>query len=143
MSRYRVYLAGAINGCTDGEANDWRDEVKRLIPKHVVVLDPMDRDYRGIEDENVKTIVFEDTQDIYEADMILVNAARPSWGTAMEVRMAYTEAHKQVIAIVPPDILVSPWLRAHTHHIVDDIQMAVGLLYKELHLAVPVRRSSA
>lgn len=42
----KVYLAGPINGCTDAEAKNWREELKTHFPN---AIDPMKRDYRGVE----------------------------------------------------------------------------------------------
>jgi hypothetical protein len=49
------------------------------------VLDPMDRDYRGKEDESVKDIVEGDKADIDWADAVIAYCPKPSVGTSMEV----------------------------------------------------------
>jgi hypothetical protein len=51
-----VYLAGAINGCTDDECKDWRELVKSIIGVEKT-LDPMRRDYRGVELDCINEIV--------------------------------------------------------------------------------------
>jgi len=71
----------------------------------------MRRDYRGIEDQNVSAIVENDLVDIRDSDIVLVNAIRPSWGTAMEVVYA-KQANKRVIAFTGGS-RVSPWVRYH------------------------------
>lgn len=106
----RVYLAGPINGCSDSEAIDWREETKRALP-HVTFVDPMARDYRGREDEAVNEIVENDKADILSCDVVLAFCPRPSYGTAMEILFAY-ENYVPVIAVVP-DGPVSPWVRYH------------------------------
>lgn len=110
----KVYLCGGINGLTDSECNDWRSEAKRLLITET--LDPMRRDYRGIEDQSVNEIVTGDQEDIAASDVILVNATKPSWGTAMEIRMARAELGKQVVLVCDRMQKVSPWLRYHTQH---------------------------
>lgn len=105
----KVYLCGGINGLSDSECNDWREEAKRLLAP-LETLDPMRRDYRGIEDENVDAIVKGDLQDIADSDFVLAMCTRPSWGTAMEVFHAHRAG--KWVAIVAPDP-VSPWLWAH------------------------------
>jgi hypothetical protein len=109
-----VYLCGGINGLSDSECNDWRAFAK----EHLVceTIDPMRRDYRGIEDQSVGEIVAGDTEDITNCDYLLVNASRPSWGTAMEIRMGYAEMDKQVVLVVDRQQRVSPWLRYHSQH---------------------------
>lgn len=119
------YLAGPINGCTDDEANNWRDIVKqRLGAEHC--LDPMRRDYRGNEDQSVAEIVRGDLDDIAAADLILANCWQVSWGTAMEIYHAHTIS-KGVIAVLPPGGLVSPWLRHHAA-VVHSLDEALALI---------------
>jgi len=43
----KIYLAGGINGLSDQECREWREKAKGLLPGHAI-LDPMDRDYRGV-----------------------------------------------------------------------------------------------
>lgn len=117
-----VYLCGAINGKTDAECNDWRARAKQLLGESFRTLDPMRRDYRGREDECYAEIVSGDLDDLDASDFILVNAAAPSWGTAMEVFYAYTEGKKVVAFTAAPR--VSPWLRQCCHFIGDSLERA-------------------
>lgn len=122
----RVYLAGPINGCTDAEAMDWREEMKRRLPRFEWI-DPMDRDYRGKEAENVRSIVEADLADIYRADALLVYAMRPSWGTAMEIVYA-RDFLKPILVVAPP--LPSPWLEYHATQVVGSLMEAESFLLK-------------
>ena len=106
-----IYLAGPINGCTDDEANNWRDIAKARLGADNC-LDPMRRDFRGREDDCVDEIVWGDLDDIDESDVVLANCWQPSWGTGMEIRYAFAEG-KLVIAVLPPGTRVSPWLAYH------------------------------
>jgi nucleoside 2-deoxyribosyltransferase len=107
----RVYLAGPINGCTDDEANNWRDIAKtRLGARNCI--DPMRRDYRGREEQCVTEIVDGDKNDISSSDVVIANCWQVSWGTAMEIHFAHSLS-KPVIAVAPPGARVSPWLRYH------------------------------
>lgn len=118
-----IYLAGPINGCTDDEAHTWREVAKRDYPEYLFV-DPMRRDYRGAEDENVENIVHGDLDDIDVADIFLANCWRPSWGTAMEVFYAFNRPMLTYV-ILPEDARVSPWLRYHSHGIFHSIEEAM------------------
>ena len=110
----KIYLCGGINSLTDAEAKDWRREAADLLcARGMAVLDPMARDYRGKEDESVELIVKGDLDDIRSCDAILVNATRPSWGTAMEIVYASKLNGKKCVAFVDPGKPVSPWLRYH------------------------------
>lgn len=107
----KVYLCGPINGCTDDEASNWRDRVKSVLGDGNCV-DPMRRDYRGVEDQNVEAIVDGDVTDILASSVVLANCWHTSWGTAMEIHLAH-QWNIPVIAVVPPGSRVSPWLRYH------------------------------
>lgn len=107
----KIYLAGPINGCSDDEANNWRDVAKAALGEENCI-DPMRRDYRGREDESVNEIVHGDYADIRDSDVMLANCWQVSWGTAMEIHFAFEEG-KRVLAILPPGTRVSPWLRYH------------------------------
>ena len=110
----KVYLAGPINGCTDDECKAWRAEARRLLEPIHAVIDPMDFDCRGQEAQMAGEIIKHDLERLDEADLVLVNAVRPSWGTAMELVYA-RQGGKPVIAYVDFSIsAASPWLQGHT-----------------------------
>lgn len=117
----RVYLGGPINGCTDEEANGWRDELKPLLEElgHEWV-DPMSRDYRGREMEPgiAQLIVSGDIEDIELCDVLLMNCPKPSVGTSMEVFYGH-QIGKRVICVVPEGHTPSPWLVVHSDLIVE------------------------
>lgn len=143
-----VYLAGGINGLSDSDANDWRTEAKRLLPREIAVLDPMSRDYRGKEDENVWEIIDGDLADIKQCEAMIAYCPRPSWGTAMEIHWtatlgkaivirsggdeygggAYqkTLGYRRIVAVVPDGTPVSPWLRHHVTRVVPTIKDAIA-----------------
>lgn len=123
----KTYLCGGINGLSDAQCNDWRQEAKSLLDTET--LDPMARDYRGKEAESINSIVEGDISDILACDFILVNASRPSWGTAMEVVYA-KQYGKRTIAFVPPEVPVSPWLAYHCK-VVRSLQHAIDWINVE------------
>lgn len=123
----RIYLCGAINGCTDSQAKDWREKVKTELAGQFNFLDPMRRDYRGKEDESVREIVEGDYDDIRNSDIILVAADKPSWGTAMEMHHAFTNEQKYVVAVCGAD-RISPWLRYHSHRLDKTLDGAIAAL---------------
>lgn len=109
----KVYLCGGINGLTDDEAKTWREVAKVELARHGIdTLDPMRRDYRGREDDNVWDIVKGDIEDIKQSDIVLAMCERPSWGTGMEIKYAH-EVHVPVVSVVGTGP-VSPWLRFFT-----------------------------
>jgi nucleoside 2-deoxyribosyltransferase len=115
VSLETVYLGGPINGCTDEEANGWRDEAKAELERRGLKWkDPMDRDYRGREMEPgiAEAIVELDKQDIGGCDVLLMNCPKPSWGTAMEILYGHSIG-KEVIVVLPESVTPSPWLLYH------------------------------
>jgi nucleoside 2-deoxyribosyltransferase len=107
-----LYLAGPINGCTDDEAINWRDVVKNEIGE-ANCIDPMRRDFRGIEGEHYESIVLGDKDDICQSRLVLANCWQPSVGTSMEIMYAYTKG-KPVIAVCPLG-KPSPWITYHCY----------------------------
>jgi hypothetical protein len=124
-----VYLAGPINGCDDATANDWRTQAKALLD--CPTINPMSRDYRGREHGCEVAIVRGDKQDIDACDWMLVNAARPSWGTAMEILHAW-ERGLEVVAIHPLTPPISPWLVYHCRRIFPDLVAACSYINQNL-----------
>lgn len=124
-----VYLCGGINGLTDADCKDWREMAKSALTERYRILDPMRRDYRGKELESVREIVQGDEADICESDILLVNAERPSWGTAMEVRLAWGSG-KRIVTVCPSD-KPSPWLIYHSSVVHRSLDAAIAQLIGE------------
>jgi nucleoside 2-deoxyribosyltransferase len=118
-----VYLAGAINGCSDEECMVWRARARWLLEGQFDIYDPMDRDFRGREPLHADEIVSTDLHAIAACDFLLVNASRPSWGTAMEVIRAW-DSGKGIVAFTDAEA-PSPWLMVHTHAILKSLEAAV------------------
>lgn len=107
----KVYLAGAINGQDNEAVHGWRERAKSLLTPHET-LDPSDRDYRGIEELNVRELVEGDKRDIRDSDAILAYVIAPSVGTSMEILYAWQMGIP--VVIVTPNPRVSPWLTYHS-----------------------------
>lgn len=124
-----AYLCGPINGCTDEECNNWRSLFKSLWSGET--LDPMRRDYRGKEAESYREIVELDKIDVANSDVIIVSYEKPSVGTSMEILYAW-ERGKPIVVVARPDAVISPWMRYHSHKIVnsyaDAAQQAANIL---------------
>jgi hypothetical protein len=120
----KTYLCGGINGLGDAAAKDWREVAQELL--RTDTLDPMRRDYRGVEDQNLRKIVFLDLWDILRCRYILVNATRPSWGTAMEIVYARLFG-KRIYAFVG-DARISPWLKFHCTSVWQRMEDAISII---------------
>lgn len=120
-----VYLAGAINGCSDPVATNWRIYCAEIFAgAGILTADPMSRDYRGIENQFVKEIVELDKKDIDNCDALIVSYQHPSVGTSMEILYAW-ERGKPVIVFTDAEV-ISPWLSYHSTKIVNSIDRAIG-----------------
>ena len=123
MPKKIVYLCGGINKLSDSECKDWREEAKRLLTDYET-LDPMRRDYRGVEGDHVKDLVAGDLQDIAACNVVLVRAEVPSWGTAMEI--VYAKLLGKEVVAFGAGSRPSPWLMYHTEgHIAPTLQEAI------------------
>lgn len=130
-----IYLCGPINGRTDAECVSWREEAKKFWPGKC--LDPMRRDYRGKELENLAQLVEDDLSDIRESHGLLVYFDRPSVGTSMEIFYAKRELKLPVVVVDTHGAGKSnPWLRHHCDKMVPSVQIALGHL-----LALCARRA--
>lgn len=108
----RIYLAGGINGLNDDEVFAWRRRAASILSPLYVILDPSEHDFRGIEETSVDEIVGGDIAEIASSNLLLVRAERPSWGTAIELRIAWELGVPAVVwgAGDRP----SPWLVFHS-----------------------------
>lgn len=122
----RPYLCGPINGCTDSEANDWREAALFEWP---YAINPMVRDYRGIEHDSYREIVELDKRDIRACNVVLVNYSKPSAGTSMEIFYAHSLGIP-VVLWCPPDVSLSPWLRYHSTTIVHDWASVLNAVHR-------------
>ena len=111
-----IYLAGPIFGCEDAYCKIWRAEAKRLLEPHMCVVDPMDRDYRNVEDMHVNEIVTLDKADIRKCEWLLAYHTRPSVGTAMEVLFAW-ERDIRTVVVNASSFPCSPWLKYHANEV--------------------------
>jgi nucleoside 2-deoxyribosyltransferase len=105
-----VYLAGPIFQQSDAQATDWRNNLIEELGSDFAFNNPMDRDYRGKEDDSVDDIVEGDKLDIMKSDVIVANVRTPSAGTSMEILYAF-DRKMNVIALCGEKI--SPWVKYH------------------------------
>lgn len=121
----KIYLCGPIMDVHEGQARQWREEAKRLLQSHFILLDPMRRNFKDREVDSANEIVEFDLQDIRDADIVLVNYSKPSIGTAMEVFYASHDLGKFVVAFSPIEFKdCSPWMVRFCTKILPDLESA-------------------
>jgi nucleoside 2-deoxyribosyltransferase len=114
--RPRVYLAGAIYGTTNAE-QEWRRIATKALSEIYDVLNPLDRDYRGVKFDVVNStkLVKEDVLCVDNASVVLANCEKPGWGTGMEIFYAHMKG-KPVLFFTSNDN-PSPWLLARARNV--------------------------
>jgi nucleoside 2-deoxyribosyltransferase len=122
----KIYLAGPINGCTDEQANGWRNEATRIATEYDhVCLTPMVRDYRGREAGAEAEIVQGDKADILKCQAVLLYYEKPSVGTAQEQLFAW-ERGIPVAVVNKSDKPLPPWLVYHAAGIFKSLGEAIA-----------------
>lgn len=128
----RIYLCGPIMDCKPGETKDWRTRSKERLAGRFILLDPMRRSFRDNEIASANEIVEFDLQDIRDADLLLVNYAKASIGTAMEVFYASHDLGRFVVAFSPLEYgNCSPWMVRFCTKIAPNLDSALD--YIERH----------
>lgn len=120
-----IYLCGPINACSDAEATDWREYAKARLTRET--LDPMRRDYRGVEGDFMADIVELDKRDVLDCSAMMVFYPKPSVGTSMEVLFGW-ELHKPIVVIDVSEKPISPWLAYHATVVVGSVDEAIEWL---------------
>ena len=95
-----------------------------------MALSPMNRDYRGREDEPIirRLIVEKDKKDIMMSDTLLALCEQPSFGTAMEILFAWS-LQKQIVVV---SSYGSPWIKYHASVMFKNLDEALNSLeFKE------------
>lgn len=113
----RIYLAGAISGCSYEQASGWRKEVRWYLEDHLghTLIDPMgDKDELSKEQAirvtplnglytSDKAIVSRDRYSVFTSDIVLANLSygeNPLIGTSVEIGWADSQGIP-IIAVCP------------------------------------------
>jgi len=124
-SEPKVYLAGPIAQCSDGETYNWREHAAEGIG--IPCLNPAtDRDFRDkpIEDEWAQ-IIQPDKDDIDTCSILLANCWQISVGTTMEILYAW-ERGKYVVTVIPNGVFKSLWATGHSHYVTGTVEDAIA-----------------
>jgi hypothetical protein len=145
MSLIRVYLAGAIAGCTDEECSDWRQYVidkwgrdqwstDKTIYRatRFKFLNPLDRDFRSkhIGPEEEKLIVGLDKVDIQSSYAVIYNYDKPTVGTSMEAVYGHIWG-KLGVLVCKTEKGLSPWWKYHVNQIVHNYEDAINYILEQ------------
>lgn len=145
----KVYLSGGIKDLSTEAASCWRyavtealEIVEILKTKDKVIqqygvgngevpvqrfscLDPMRHNFRDSEFQSQNEIVQLDKADIIACDIMIVNATKPSWGTAMEILFAF-QNHKIIVCFTGTKYEeVSKWVAFHSTRVCKTLDEAI------------------
>ena len=127
----KIYLCGGIKDLSTAEASEWRQKAIKALPEFHC-LNPMRRNFRDCEFQSQNEIVQLDKNDIVDCDILLVNATKPSWGTAMEVLFGF-QKYKIIVAFTGQEYKdISPWLAFHSTRVCMTMDEAVAYIKKQL-----------
>ena len=131
----KIYLSGPIMDEHEGNARQWRESARALLSNDFILLDPMRRNFRDREVDSANEIVEFDLQDVRDADIVMVNYAKPSIGTSMEVFYASHNLGKFVVAFSPYAFQdCSPWMVRYCTKILPNLEQAC--VYLKTHFFV-------
>lgn len=120
-----IYLCGGIKDLSIKDQIEWRDKSRDQLWPRFNILNPMRRNFRDDEFQSQNEIVSLDKKDIIESDILLVNATKPSWGTAMEIMFAFAR-HKIIITFTGDDYKnASPWVAFHSTRVCKTLDEAI------------------
>ena len=128
FEKFKVYLAGPINGCNEAQRHQWRDDVKAKYAKDFSFIDPTRRwrdDALG-EHATPLEIVEADLRGIEEAEGMLVNMWRESIGASIGIVHAHRIGRPVVVA--DPNHLSSQVLAFYADGLEESPLKAAGAL---------------
>ncbi len=144
MARY-VYLAGAILGCDEAEAHDWRRAVDGMLGGHgIVAVSPLRcepliggrylPDYADNLFGTSRAITSKNVFDVRNCDMTLAYLPRPaegrrqSWGTMCEMAWARMLDRPVILVTDDPDVREHPVLNACANWVLGSLEEAVEVI---------------
>lgn len=125
----KIYLCGGIKDLNVEDQTVWRDKAVEELDEFKI-FNPMRRNFRNCEFQSQNEIVSLDKKDIIDCDILLVNATKPSWGTAMEIMFGF-DRHKIIVAFTGKTYTeVSPWVAFHATRICETLEEAIAYIKK-------------
>ena len=122
-----IYLCGGIKDLSVEQQTVWRNKATEEL-SNFKTLDPMRRNFRDSEFQSQNEIVSLDKKDIIECDILLVNATKPSWVTAIEI-MFGLDRHKIIVAFTGDNYQkVSPWVAFHSTRVCKTLEEAIAYI---------------
>ena len=125
----KVFLSGAMSGLAYNEYTHWREEATHKLLDHgIKVIDPAKNfNFNMSKSEYSEAEVRDfDLCGIENCDVVLVNLAHDSIGTAIEIFRAQ-QLHKPVIGYAAHDAL-HPWMALSVNKFCDTLEEAIDYI---------------
>ena len=142
-----IYLAGPIAGCTQEEANEWREYVRSMLPHGIVGISPLRceplKEGMVYTDDGATDKMWSDPRsinaknwlDTESSDLVLaylpkeMNDRRPSIGTIIEIGWAIG-LRKPLIVVTNDEYLAShPLIQTNANWIFDNLIDALDVIH--------------
>jgi hypothetical protein len=147
-----LYMAGGITGISYGGSTDWRKHVADRLPPYIKPISPMrgkeylaaEKSIKGSYEDNPlssgRGIMCRDINDVRRCDLVLANflgAEKPSFGTVIEISIAYALGKPIIIVIEKEGNLHNhPMILQTAGFIVSSLDEAIELAIKVLSTGI-------
>jgi len=129
-TKFRVYLAGPISGCNDGQLRGWRDEIIKEYEQYFEFEDPASESNLRERNASSWEIVNADLEAIKGSDGMIVNMWRESIGTS--IGLVHAQSSGIPIVMADPNRIESRMAGFYADAITDLPQKAARALFNIL-----------
>ena len=146
MSKKFIYLAGPIAGCTQEEANEWREYVRSMLPHAIVGISPLRceplKEGMTYTEEGASPKMWSDPRaiatknwlDTESCDLVLaylqkeLNEKRPSYGTVIEIGWAIGLRKPLIVVSDDKQLMDHPLIKHNASWRLDSLDDAVEVI---------------
>ena len=146
MNKKFIYLAGPIAGCTQEEANEWREYVRSMLPHAIVGISPLRceplKEGMTYTEEGASPKMWSDPRaiatknwlDTESCDLVLaylpkeLNEKRPSYGTVIEIGWAIGLRKPLIVVSDDKQLMDHPLIKHNASWRLDSLDDAVEVI---------------
>jgi len=146
MNKKFIYLAGPIAGCTQEEANEWREYVRSMLPHAIVGISPLRceplKEGMTYTEEGASPKMWSDPRaiatknwlDTESCDLVLaylpkeLNEKRPSYGTVIEIGWAIGLRKPLIVVSDDKYLMEHPLIKHNASWRLDSLDDAVEVI---------------
>ena len=146
MNKKFIYLAGPIAGCTQEEANEWREYVRSMLPHAIVGISPLRceplKEGMLYTEEGASPKMWSDPRaiatknwlDTESCDLVLaylpkeLNEKRPSYGTVIEIGWAIGLRKPLIVVSDDKQLMDHPLIKHNASWRLDSLDDAVEVI---------------